>query len=145
MPSLDKFNQRIQVVADDVATGADRLTRAAALAVDKAVVMDTPVDSGRARSNWVANINGPANEAIDAYSPGTKGNTAAENQQKATDQAERVVASYKFGDAIHITNNLPYIIALNNGHSSQTAAGFVDRALQSTREALKGYRGILKG
>ena len=30
---------------------------------------------------------------------------------------------------VHITNNVPYIEALNEGHSPQEAAGFVQRAI----------------
>ena len=56
MPSLSEFSRRITLRGRKVAEGADALTRKVALAADQAVVSGTPVDTGRARSNWIAAI-----------------------------------------------------------------------------------------
>jgi hypothetical protein len=96
--------------------------------------MGTPVDTGRARSNWIAQIGSAPDTVIDAYVPGSLGDTEAANTQAALDQAEAVIKNYKGGQEIHITNNLPYIQRLNDGWSSQAPANFVE---QGVMEALQ--------
>lgn len=129
MPSLSEFSRRITLRGQKVAEGADALTRRVALAADQAVVMGTPVDTGRARSNWIAQIGSAPDTVIDAYAPGSLGDTEADNTQAALDQAEAVIRNYKGGEEIHITNNLPYIQRLNDGWSSQAPANFVEQAV----------------
>lgn len=86
------------------------------LAVDAALVMNTPVDTGRARSNWIASLNAPSVAMVE---PGQKPDTGA------------AVSSFKVTDTAYIANNLPYIRRLNEGHSKQRPAGFVEKAVQS--------------
>jgi hypothetical protein len=108
-----------------VAENADRLVRRCALAVDAAVVLATPVDTGRARSNWQVEVGSPASGTID--SGFDKGGGSAISQGKDA------IESYK-GESnkagIFITNNLPYIERLNDGWSAQAPAGFVEKAMQ---------------
>ena len=129
MPSLSEFSRRITIRGRKVAEGADALTRKVALAADQAVVFGTPVDTGRARSNWIAAIGSAPSSVIDAYSPGEAGSTEAANTQAAIDQAESVIRGYNYGEEIHITNNLPYIQRLNDGYSAQAPANFVEQAV----------------
>jgi hypothetical protein len=114
---------------ENVAKNANLIKRRAALAIDAAVVISTPVDTGRARSNWQANLGGPADGTLEAYAPGTAGSTGAANTSAALDQAKAVIAGSRPQEAIHITNNLPYIGRLNDGHSAQAPAGFVEVAV----------------
>lgn len=130
MPNLSEFSRRITLRGRKVTEGADALTRRVALAADQAVVMSTPVDTGRARSNWIASLGGPASATIDAYAPGEAGSTEAANTQAALDQGEAVIRGYRGeGQEIHITNNLPYIQRLNDGYSAQAPANFVEQAV----------------
>lgn len=114
----------------------------AALAADQAVVMATPVDKGRARSNWIVQMDAPARTAIDAYVPGDKGSTAGPNSASAIAQGQAVIARYD-GDrnsGIAISNNLPYINALNSGSSRQAPAGFIQKAVQAAVRQVRGAR-----
>lgn len=131
MPSLREFSKRITLRGGLVATRADRLTRQVALAADQAVVVGTPVDTGRARSNWIAQIGSRAPSAIEPYAPGELGSTKAQNTQAALDQAEGVIRGYMGGKglAIYISNNVPYIQKLNDGSSAQAPANFVETAV----------------
>ena len=104
-------------------------TRRAALAVDATVVLATPVDTGRARSNWQVEIGEAATGVIEPYVPGKESSTAGQNARAAIEQGKSKVAQYKGGTAIHITNNLPYIGRLNNGWSAQAPSGFVEKAI----------------
>lgn len=131
MASLLEFSRRMAVRAGRISGNTTRLVRAVAIAADQAVVSATPVDTGRARSNWVAQIGAQFSGVIDAYAPGAGGSTGQQNVQAALDQAERVINQYTsgFDQAIYITNNLPYIGRLNEGYSAQAPANFVELAL----------------
>ncbi len=137
MPSLEEFSRRITLRGKMVTEGADALVRKVAIAADQAVVFSTPVDTGRARSNWIAQLDSPVTSVIDAYKPGFKGSTGASNAQGALDQGSRVIANYKGGDSIHITNNLPYIQKLNEGSSAQAPGNFVEIAILEALQAVQ--------
>ena len=104
---------------------------------------ETPVDVGTARSNWLASIGRPRTGRIRAYSPyqsrhkkpygagGSKGEGA--NLSGVQSQGRNALANYKKG-SIYISNNLPYIGPLDRGHSRQTSAGFVTRAVMQAQK-----------
>jgi len=140
--SPEQFNRRMGRLGIEIAQAADRTVRAAALAADQAVVMATPVDKGRARSNWIVQMDAPARETIEAYAPGSSGSTAGANSASALAQGQAVIAGYD-GDrnsGIAISNNLPYINALNSGSSRQAPAGFVQKAVQAAVAQVRGAR-----
>lgn len=146
MASLSQFSSRMARIAVNIPEQADKAVRKAALACDQAIVMATPVDTGRARSNWIASLNTASGDEVDPYAPGQEGSTAGANTQAALEQAQAVVAGYD-GDrhsSVHITNNLPYIGPLNDGHSAQAPAGFVSTGVQAGVAAVKTVR-ILDG
>lgn len=131
MATPEQFNKNMGDLATRVARNADRVVRKVALAADQAVVIATPVDTGRARANWIANLNAPA--------PGPTADTDR-GGGKAISQAASVIAGYD-GDRhaeIHITNNLPYIQRLNEGSSYQAPADFVQTAVRRGVAAVRG-------
>jgi hypothetical protein len=116
--------------------------RKVALLADQTVVLATPVDVGRARSNWLVQLDTPSRRQIDTYVPGQAGSTAAPNVSEALAQGREVITRYD-GDknnAIVISNNLPYINRLNDGYSRQAPAGFVERAVQAAVQRVRGAR-----
>lgn len=140
MASLSQFSSRMARIASNVAEHADQAVRKAALACDQAVVTSTPVDTGRARANWIPALDVASSDVLDApESPGVAA-------QQAIDAAQSVAAGYD-GDrhaSIHITNNLPYIERLNDGWSAQAPAGFVQTGVQAGVAAVKSVR-VLNG
>jgi hypothetical protein len=145
--TLNDFAKRIGTIAVKVEDGTGRLTRAVALAADQAVVVATPVDTGRARSNWLVEVDAPAAGTREPYVPGSKlGTGERDNLQGALDQGAGVVGRFdvKRNQSIHITNNLPYIQRLNDGWSAQAPAGFVEAAVQAAVRAVRGSK-ILGG
>ena len=133
MASLGDFAKRIRKLAKGIETNADQAVRRCALAVDAAVVIATPVDTGRARSNWQVELNQPATSTRDPLDKSGAGAIA---------EGKRTIAQYKGGTpqaSVHITNNLPYIAKLNDGHSAQAPAGFVERAIMVGVEAVKDF------
>lgn len=78
----------------------------------------TPVDTGHARANWVPSVSEPHTGVVDGVSSGTH------------DAGVIAVLSYKLADGpCFVTNNVPYILNLNDGSSTQQPAGFIERAI----------------
>lgn len=115
--SLEEFiNQLIKKITLDIVANLKRA----------APEGGTPVDTGWARANWIPNIGSPR-EAPAGTRPELP-NSASNSEQQAGEA--RVAASYRFDQGpIHITNNVPYIVYLNEGSSQQAPAGFVQRAI----------------
>lgn len=136
MADLKRFARNIAIKGDQFVEKTDALIRRVALAVDTAVVLATPVDTGRARANWQVGLGRAPSGTLAA--PGSAG----EGTSNALNAAQAAIASYHGGVDIHISNNLPYIEALNNGHSSQAPSGYVERAIVAGIDAV-GARGRL--
>lgn len=130
--SLQDFGRRMRLRGQSVADEADQLTRKVALAALSTVTTETPVDTGRARSNWLVALDSPRRDVIESY--GKDGSAEA-----ATASGSAVISGYRNGQAIYITNNLPYIGRLNDGWSAQAPAGFVETAVAAAvREVGQG-------
>lgn len=128
MEDLQKFSRRIRYRATRVSKNTDDLVKKVVLAVDQAVVLATPVDTGRARANWIPSIGSPSNDVLPE--PPSKGAAL----RSSLEAAERVAQQYTRGNStagptVHITNNLPYIGALNDGSSKQSPKNFVATAI----------------
>lgn len=132
MTDLKTFANRIRQTGRNIVKNTDETVRKVGLAVDAAVVLATPVDTGRARGNWQVELDRPAVGTTSNLSP---------SGREAIDQGKATISKYVGGKAqasIHITNNLPYIGKLNEGHSAQAPAGFVEKAITVGVDAVKG-------
>lgn len=121
-----RIKARLDRRADRLIKGVDDAVRATALLADQTVVLATPVDTGRARMNWIATIDVPAEEPV-PINPGGVERSLAESRA--------VIATYngEVNRAIWLTNSLPYIQRLNAGSSQQAPAGFVEKAVGVAR------------
>ena len=144
MADLRRFANRVREVGVRVQDNADAMTREVALAVDAAVVMATPVDTGRARSNWQVALGAAPTGTRAPYSPGEEGSTSGTNTQAAIEQGRQAISGYRGGQVIHITNNLSYIGRLNAGHSAQAPSGFVERAVLAGVAAVQATGSLLQ-
>ena len=104
--------------------------------------MGTPVDTGRARSNWIVQVGSAPSGVIEAYAEGSRlGRDESSNAAAALAQGEAAIANYVGGrgQAIHITNNVPYIGRLNEGYSAQAPEYFVETAvMEAVRVVTRG-------
>lgn len=122
------------------------IVKKTALSVDRELVLETPVGNpdlwknaapagyvgGRARSNWLASINSPRTDA------------GAQTTRKGSDTVNSKLVNFKIAtDTIFITNNVPYIGELNNGHSTQAASGFIDAIIARNRRKAAQVKGIV--
>jgi hypothetical protein len=127
------FSQRLDRIAANVPKRSDEIVRRASLAASAAVITATPVDTGRARSNWQVGLNEPITNVRE---------TMGVSPQPAIEEARQRVRTYDgtLHRAIFLTNNLPYIQRLNEGYSAQAPAGFVQAAIKMAVKQVKGAR-----
>lgn len=132
MATVEEFARRIAAIGRSVPDRANDAKRLVAAAVDQAVVLATPVDTGRARANWLVGLGVRPGRTVEAVDRGG-GPTVATGQATAG-RARR-------GEDVHISNNLPYIQRLNEGSSAQAPSRFVQlamgRAIRAVRPRIK--------
>jgi len=135
------FSRRIARVAAGIDAETTTLMRKTVLTVTSAVVLRTPVDTGRARSNWQTQIGSAPAGPVGAYTVGSKGSTEAAAVAQVMAQAQGEMARLTQRDTeVFLVNNLPYINRLDKGHSSQAASGFVKEAIAAGVRAINNAR-----
>lgn len=112
--------EKLLDVSGDIAEFVGNETRKLALRIDRRVVLETPVDTGAARGNWLASESNPDNSVIYEIESAS---TAA---MIAIDNAAVVIEGIDPYTLLYIQNNLPYIVPLNEGWSLQAPALYVD-------------------
>lgn len=118
-----------QVVADTV--------KRIGFAVHGELVMQNPVATGWSRANWIVSIGTPFEGVA-----GTREDVSMIEQ--AIGQGRLLVYDLKKGD-VWISNNVPYIQALNEGHSPQAPEGWVEDAIRRGVESVAGSAGAAGG
>lgn len=92
------------------------------------LIEDTPRDTGWARSNWVPSIGAESSQQGNLINPDA-GDIAEARRASESGQA-LIATSYTLNKGkVFLTNNVPYIGRLNDGHSQQAPAGFVQAAI----------------
>lgn len=118
---------QIQVVLGELQKLTARKVQELTLAITANLIEDTPVDTGWAHNNWVPSIGRP-HEGLS----GSRDAPSTVEQQLGLAQ---VVSTYRAEQGnVHITNNVPYIEALNGGHSQKAPAGFVELAVEKGKQ-----------
>lgn len=102
--------------------------RQLALNIQAGLIEDTPVDTGWARANWVASVGQPSTGPV-----GSRGSVSYAEQQASVG----VLASMTRLETIYISNHVPYIQALNEGHSAQAPSGFIQLRIDREVSALR--------
>jgi len=131
---------RMNKLGGTITKGVSKLTQDVAKGIGATVVDTTPVDTGLARSNWRATISAPASGVIPPYSPGNKlGIGESANASAAKAQQKQAIEQFNVAkhDSIFITNNVPYIVALNNGSPIHAPSLMVEQGLQTGRAILQ--------
>lgn len=131
MAGLREFANRIRIRGRQVEENVNRIVRTVALVADRELVLGTPVDTGRARSNWIVSLGTPVTQEREPYSAGEKlGINEANNASSAMGQAQEEIARRRPGTDIYISNNVGYIGRLNDGWSAQAPSGFIQAAIK---------------
>jgi len=120
--------------------------RKAALRADQVAVLATPVDTGRARANWIASTGQPVSEAPEGSQSGsTKEARGANAAAKALQQAQKIVQEYTLSQgSIFLSNNVEYIVPLDQGSSRQAPAGMSAAATAAATDVFRRARLLRK-
>lgn len=135
--SLENFVISIKNRGKELPEEVNKVVRQVALVASTELIISTPVDTGRARSNWQVGVGEPVFNAREPFVPGVAGSTISENTQQAINEASKKIQTRKPEATIYINNNLPYIGRLNEGYSAQAPAGFVEAALKKAVAAIR--------
>jgi hypothetical protein len=108
------FESQLTAFVSGTEKKVERTVRAVKLELFRSVILDTPVDTGRARGNWQATLDSPATEET-------------ENESMSVALAGVAANLGKVNDVSFLANNLPYIEELEDGSSKQAPAGMVRR------------------
>jgi len=136
---LRDFSVRATKLGDNIQKAVNLVVQDTAIAVAAHLARSTPIDMGRARSNWVVQLGFPVflsrlpfsaypSRWRPPYGPGGSFGEAR-NTAGVTWSATKAVKGRAPGQPIYISNNVAYIAYLNRGHSGQAPAGFVDAAI----------------
>lgn len=142
MAGLDDFARKMSRVAVRVEGNVERAVKDCAQAALKSAVENTPVDTGFARSNWTPELDRAFEGLFPARVPGKAGSTAEQNAVVTIDAGAPTIEAFDIGAnrEIHITNNAPHIQPLNDGHSKQAPAGFVQITVMDGLRTVRGAK-----
>ena len=155
MADLGDLGRILRVRSYQVGRWAEATPRLATKVLVSELIRSTPVDRGVARSNWQVESGPSKVTPRPAYAPGrhlgigeTRNAAAAIAAAYAKiDQAPSAsflrgfvnagITEAAGGVSFHVSNPMSYINPLDEGHSRQQAAGFVRRAIDAARIAVR--------
>lgn len=114
------FAAQLQAFGDMVQEDADQVFRIVATEVGESVINATPIDTGRALSNWNPGVNSPDDVYRDTEDP-----LDAKTSKRLAGEFQNL----SFGDTAFITNATPHIPFLEYGSSKQSPNGMVRRTV----------------
>lgn len=152
MASFNEFQRSMNNLAARIERRGPEIVRKAAMDCLRLVILGTPVGNktiwmepmkahvgyvgGRARANWFVGIgSGPSRTTEETDASG----------QHALSEGTATIQTAGSGASIHLVNNLPYIVPLNQGHSHQAPAGFIELAVQRAVAGIQGQRVTQEG
>ncbi len=139
------FETERKRVEEGLVRGAEKLIVELAFLTLQTVVLASPVGDpnlwkskpppgyvgGRFRANWQVSLNAPN---------GTQLDTIDKSGSIAIGQGRGVIRGFDLGEKIIVQNNLPYAVPLNDGHSRQAPAGFVEKSFTVAINSFDGKR-----
>ena len=141
--NTDEFERKLRSFAKKAEIDVGVVAKRMAFSAFKSIVIKTPVDTGRARSSW--NISeGSIDQSVSPEVDKTesRGRGSGKFQQATAISAKKLRQLRHVNSrfpVFYITNSLPYIIPLEEGHSSQADKGYmVKRTLVELNEVLDG-------
>jgi len=114
--NIDKFNAEVEKFTATLVPEQIRLfQRRIVLELLTRIVEKTPVDTGLARSNWQVTISEVSEELFEVRGP-----------SEVISAGMQAVSDIPPFSIVYITNNVPYIVFLERGHSKQAPKGMVE-------------------
>lgn len=117
------FNLNMDAFVAKVKIAPAKVVKRVAFDLYGHIIRNTPVDTGRARASWTIAVNQANRNVMPAVPAGAR---------VYPDPAPGFLAVGP-GDTVIISNNLPYINALEDGHSKQAPFGMVAVSMMEVR------------
>lgn len=119
-----------RIVGDLIDAATKEAVTQVAVDLHRRLVMYTPVDTGRARAGWIIS----KSERTARFTPPPGRYNVPVARVISSDAGSTIIGTdvavpYEKGKDVFVTNNVPYIEALDNGHSQQAPQGFSERAV----------------
>jgi len=148
MSTLLQFSRNIRSIGSRIENNSAKVVRDTSKAALRSLINGTPVDTGKARSNWRVGLGAPTRSVIPAYSPGKKlGRGERLNARAALaagfariNQLRIGPVAGRAGKAVFITNSIPYLDELRRGSSTQQGNDWVGLALIEASTVIKSAR-----
>lgn len=136
MTTLKIFAQQMNQLAATVQQRVPLLTKAVAEHVVEGVARDNPVLTGQSSANWKTSIGAPDTSWDEGDNPAAG--------QHSVDEAKKALIALAIGQTVYISNNVPYIVELNQGSSTQAPAGFVETAIVNALHGTANFNLLIK-
>lgn len=136
MPTnVAKFNVALESAAKKIRGDLEKFYRMVCIEVLKRIVLRTPVDTGRARGNWQAELGRAASGVLDVT--GSKG----EMTSFSIDKGIQKLSDIPPYSLVHLTNNVEYLYYLEyDRRSEQAPEGMVEITLTELAGWLAGIK-----
>ena len=130
--SLGSLDRTMREIAEAINEAREEIVAYAGVSVIEYVADNTPVLTGRAVSNWIVTLDKDTRRQNVTVTPRVAGRNAnflskEDVRAKGVDVALRYRSN--INKSIRITNNTPYIVALDQGSSQKAPEGFSDQAV----------------
>ena len=145
--AIARFNSQFEEFSRQLDADIVLVTKLLVLQIFRGIIQRSPVDTVRFRANWGIAIGAPAqppSHAVNYEGRKRKKNRRGVNSTRRSTEAQAEKYAISATNAIasvdlpiHITNNLPYAEAIENGHSEQALDGVVGPVIQEIGETLE--------
>lgn len=133
---MSQFERDMRRAEKKIEETLEKSIRGAAIEIFGEIIRLTPVDTGRLRLNWQAQLNSPDNTIVEGED-GSKGAAIANMVNE--------VSKYTLDDeSIWFTNNLPYAERVEDGWSQQAPSGMVKVTIKAFEAELSKIARINK-
>ncbi|MEE9311770.1 MAG: hypothetical protein V3V10_05085, partial [Planctomycetota bacterium] len=112
----------------DIAADNSKLIQKAAKMTLRVLSQTTPEDETTAVSNWNVGLGKPDTKVRPAHSPTNNGLNPLQSERVTRLIGNARIRRKKVGEPVVISNDVDYIIELDDGKSNQQRKGFVGRA-----------------
>ena len=127
---MTTFSLDVKKFAQRAGKDADAVISKICLDLLSDIVVNTPVDTGRARANWFASIGAPASTTVEHEGAQSAAGVAIGRASTAIAKAPRNI--------FWISNNLPYIYRLEfEQWSKQAPSGMVRLAINRAQRKMR--------
>lgn len=106
------FDKQIEAFAKKSNISIDRAIRGTSIKLFSAIILASPVDTGRFRANWQASNERPASGEVNGFAD-------------PVNKVATYINGAPFANEFTLANNLPYAYRLEFGYSDQAPQGMV--------------------